>query len=355
MEVLKSDKLELPIVYYVTSRKQIKDIPIGIPFIYGDAKSKEYVIRLLEYEVLYQSALATGMPFDFRQILIDNGYKDVFYEGDGRTIGGSYAYIDYSSNMDWDTFEFKESKKLESGNSEALKDFIKDTSAYVDIEVLKNLNVFPVWVADIEEAVSTNIHNFATYNPNMYNKKLEAVMGGIEMTPPGKNLIIIDISGSIPRAVSATCLTLAKHLAETFYSDLMITGSKTTLYGYEDLHTLDVENLYKENGMDNDQVYFRELVSKDSRSYDTAIVFGDNDHPGHSWSNTFNSKSSLISDENGKEICQWKVNKIISFHTRNRSATKRHPEYTALAGYARWFTTDNIEHIKDWVQYLKNN
>lgn len=352
MEVLKSKKLELPVVYFITDRKEIKDIPVGIPFIYGDEDKKKYIIRLLEYEVLYQSALATGFPFDFKKILADNGYDDItHHSGDGRDIGGSYAYIDYASDKDWEEFVFSESKKLEAGG-DSLKDFIKNASAYVDIQVLKDLNVFPVWVSDIEEAVNTNIHNFATFNPNMYNKKLEAVMGGIEMTPPGKNLIIIDISGSIPRAVSATCLTLAKHLAETFYSDLMITGSKTTLYGYEDLPELKVEKLYSENKMDNDQEYFRKLVTGDTRNYDTAIVFGDNDHPGHDWRNEYNRNTKRISDEDGQKMCQWTVNKIISFHTKNDSSYYTHRD-AKLAGYARWFKSDDIQHVMDWVKYLK--
>jgi len=169
------------------------------------------------------------------------------------------------------------------------------------------------------------------------------VYGSLDLVSPDRNLIIIDISGSIPKAVSTTCLALAKNLSETFYADLLITGSKSTLYSYETLHELNVKTIYEENGMDNDQVWFKKLVTGDTKNYKTAIVFGDNHHPGHTWRNTFNTDPRYISDEDGKKMCKWKVDKIISFHT-----TSSHE----VAGYARWFDTKEIEHITNWVKYL---
>jgi hypothetical protein len=167
--------------------------------------------------------------------------------------------------------------------------------------------------------------------------------GSLDLVSPDKNLIIIDISGSIPKAVSTTCLALSKSLAETFYADLLITGSKSTLYAYENLYELDVTTIYDENEMDNDQVWFKKLLTSDIKNYKTAIVFGDNHHPGFKWSNTYNVGTIPISDEDGKKMCKWKVDKIISFHTTS---------HNQIAGYARWFDTKDVEYIKDWVKYL---
>ena len=109
-------------------------------------------------------------------------------------------------------------------------------------------------------------------------------------------MIIIDISSSIPRAVSSTCLTLAKNLAESFYADIIITGSKSTLYSYENLEDLDVERAYN-CGMGNESRQIRALLASDSRHYKTVICFGDDDAIGGNWGGY-----GSISDEDGKEL-----------------------------------------------------
>lgn len=338
MNLLKSDKIKLPHVYFISDRSKIKDIPIGVPFIYGDKEKEKTIVRILEYETLYQRALASGYPFDFRKILKDEGFDDLIAWGHGKSV-----YMDYMTEVGAD-YDIDSMNPIDTPDG-VFKDFIKDSTVYVDIQKLKDLKVFPIWLSTIEEAVHTNIHNFAMFNNNMYNKKLEGMYGGLELKSPGKNLIIIDISGSIPRGVSSTCLALSKNLAETFYADLMITGSKTTLYNYENIHTLNIDTIYDENGMDNDQVYFKKIVSSEERNYKTAIVFGDDDSPCHKWRNKYNSGSTSISRADGKKLCKWNIEKLISFHTRG---------ITHIAAYADWFTIEekDVQRIENWVTYL---
>lgn len=341
MKLLKSLKFELPKLFFITKREEIKDIPIGVPFIFGDEKIEEYLVRLLEYEILFRAAKKTGYPFNFKAILTENGYKDITDFWWNETVYMDYVTEDIIESDD----PLKETKRLNrSSNGSALfHDFVRDSSCTVDIDVLKSLKVFPVWLNKIEDAISTNIHNFAVFNPQMYNKKLEGMYGGVDLTSPPKNLIIIDISGSIPKAVSTTCLTLAKNLSETFYTDLLITGSKSTLYPYEMIHSLDVTTVYEENGIDNDQTYFKNLVSLEKKIYKTCIVFGDNHSPCHAWSNDFNKKTRSISRIDGKKLCKWEIEKLISFHTTSKNE---------IAGYADWFSPEKIEKISDWVTYL---
>jgi len=334
MEILQSKKIKLPDLYYIENREDIKDLPIGVPFIYGDSITKSKIIRLLEYEVLYKAAIKSGYPFNFKNILRDKGYNNLISFDYGDSIHMEYS-SEVSAGVDYDIDSI--TKEDSKGMFES---FVEDSAAYVDLDKLKDLNVFPVWLEKIEDAVSTNLHNFAMFNQNMYNKKLDGMYGELELISPNKNLLIIDISGSIPRAVSSTCLTLAKSLAETFYSDLIITGSISTLYAYEDLHKLDVNTIYETNGQNNDQVYFKELLTSDERHYKTAIVFGDNDSPCYNWGQ---SGAKTISIEEGKEICKWKIDKLISFHTKG---TKH------IAAYADWFTPTETEKIEDWVKYL---
>jgi hypothetical protein len=339
MELLTSKKFKLPILYFISDRTEIKLLPVGVPFIFAGEGTKSHIIRILEFEILYQKAISTGLPFNFKRILLEAGYEDLKDYWWNHTV-----YIDYATGEDVGDGYFEEIKSI-SDDPTLYNQFIKDSTVYVDIKKIKGLNLFPIWLDKIEEAISTNIHNFAVYNPNMYNKKLDGMYGSLDLVSPDRNLIIIDISGSIPKGVSTTCLALGKNLAESFYTDLLITGSKSTLYSYENLHELNVNTIYEENDMDNDQVYFKKLVTSDVKHYKTCVCFGDNHHPGHKWINQYNVGSSFISDEDGKKMCKWKVDKIISFHTTSSRE---------LAGYARWFDVEkrNIEHIKDWIIYL---
>ena len=333
MKLLESKRFRLPKVFFITNREEIKDLPIGVPFIYGDAKREPYLIRMLEYEVLFQEAIRSGYPFNFKKILQDNGFLDLYDFGYGDSM-----YMEFTTEgLIEEHGEILPFTKL-NDSVEQFKQFVKDSSVYVDVQKLKDLHVFPVWLDTIEKAIETNIHNFAVFNNNMYNKKLEGMYGGLDLVSPSKNLIIIDISSSIPRGVSSTCLNLAKSLSESFYADLIITGTISTLYPYEEIYKLDVEKAY-ENGMNNDQAYFKKIVSSDERHYKTAIIFGDNDSPCHSWN--FNDKK--ISIEDGKKLCKWKIDKLISFHT---SGTAH------LAAYGTWFSPLEEERIADWCKYL---
>lgn len=340
MKLLRSKKgIPIPKLYFITDRTKIKDIPKGVPYIFGDEDNEEYIVRIMEYEVLYQRAIKSGYPFNFRQILRDNGFIDIEYHDFAKSC--TNTRLGLVTDGEIPSTDPDKLLTLESGVG-VFKDFIRDSSVYVDITVIKDLNIFPIWLKSVEKAVSTNIQNFAKYDSNMYNKKLEGMYGGIKLKSPDKNVIIIDISGSIPRAVSAVCLTLAKNLSENFYADLLITGSKSTLYDYSEINKLNIDTIYDENGMDNDQVFFRELVEQE-RSYDTAIVFGDEHVPGYPWSNEFNSGTKSISTEDGKELCQWKIGKVVSFHTHS---TKH------VAGYADWFSPEETTYIEDWVKDL---
>jgi len=335
IKLLESKKMKIPKVFFITIKEEIRDLPVGVPFIFGDETQEDSLIRILEYEVLFQEAMRSGYPFNFKQILLDNGYLDIMDFGQGGSL-----YMEYTTegliNKDSTLNEFT---SLED-SVDSFKKYVRDSAAYVDIQKLKDLNVFPIWLDIIEKAIETNIHNFAVFNNNMYNKKLEGMYGGLELASPSKNLIIIDISGSIPKGVSSTCLNLAKNLVETFYADLIITGSKSTFYSYEEMYKLNVEKAY-ENGMNNDQAYFKKIVSSEEKHYKTAIVFGDNDSPCRSWA----KGDKTISIEDGKKLCKWSIDHLISFHTQGTAY---------LAAYGTWFSPKTEERIGDWVKYLDN-
>lgn len=336
MKLIQSEKgIKLPTIYFVTNIEDVIKIPIGVPFIRGTERNYKNIVRTLEFEVLLKSALATGLKFKWFDLLEEHGFRNVLKEKlafSEKTIGSGGELKDLEEVIE-------ESKKT-------IKEFVEDApraSYIVDLEVLKNLEVIPTFLNDIEKAIEINIHNGYKFNSTIYNKKLGLPLGDTEISISKKNLIIIDISSSIPRSISSTILALAKTMATQFYADLLITGSKSTLYRYDEVDSLDTNTIYNENGEDNDQVYFRRLLEGEYERYGTAIVFGDNHSPCQSWSNSYNKGTNHIKIEQGQTLCKWEVDEIVSFHVDNNER---------LAGYAEWFECDNVTHMKNWVRYF---
>lgn len=332
MKLLQSSKMSLPIIYLVEDEKELFSIPWGIPIIRGNVKDYNKYVQLLEFEILLKSALATGLPFNWELLLKEHGYKDKWLKS---LASSTFILTDISETGE-------EGEKIDYKETE-ISDYLVDISYQVDIEYLKNLNILPTWFTDIETAVKENILNSIVYNPSLYNKKLDLCSGGVDLTTPEKNLIIIDISSSIPRSISEAILLLSKTMSSQFYADLLITGSKSTLYDYTEIDSLDVQKVYSDNGMDNDQVWFKDLVSNTYRKYNTVICFGDNHSASMKWKNEFNQGTKDIKIETGKKLCKWEVKQIMSFHTTSD---------TELAGYADWFSTENIQYMSKWVTYL---
>ena len=338
MELLKSKKFEIPKFYFIEDRDEIKDIPIGVPFIYGNKRDRNRIIRMLEYEVIWNAAIKSGFPFNFKRLLHEAGFRDVKFHSFCDNI-----YMDHKNKKIYEIESLESSKNqiYEGGSPDLFNEFIEDCSALIDVNKLKELNVFPTWLENIEEAIETNIHNFAVYNPHMYNKKLDGMYGNIDMTCPKRNLLIIDISASIPRAVGTTLLTLAIHLTETFYADLMVTGGETHLFPYEELQDLDIEGMYDKFGQGNESDMYRELVTGELKKYSTAIVFGDNHSPCDGWTH---SSGVSIGRDDAKKMCTWSIEKMISLHTTSNSIR---------AGYGDFFDVKDVKHISNWVKYIK--
>jgi len=329
MELLQSKKFSLPIVYLIENDKELMTIPMGVPFIKGNKKDYNEYVKLLEFEILLKSALATGLPFDWIGLLEANGYRNLY-----KTTAYSEKCI-YSNDTSAITVDGTINAVIPSSN---VSEFIADISYQVDIDCLKNLKVIPTWFSSkIEDAIKSNILSSITWNPSLYNKKLDNTSGSITLSTPDRNLIIIDISASIPKSIAKATLLLSKTMVTQFFADLIITGARSGLFDYTEVDSLDVDQVYQDYGQNNEAKDFRAILSQ-HRNYDNVIVFGDNHTPLDHW-----GKEGSISKKQGYNICNFKVNKIYSFHTTSNSH---------LAGYADMFECSNVEHISSWVKDL---
>jgi hypothetical protein len=329
MKLIQSKKFSLPIIYLVENELELASLPLGIPFIRSNIKEYDNYVRLLEFEILLKSALATGLPFNWERILKDSGYTNLF-----KSIAHSEKCI-YINDVDAIIVDDTIESVTPSLNVE---EFIADISYQVDIDCLKELNVIPTWFSSkIEDAIKSNILSSIVWNPALYNKKLGNTSGNITLSTPDRNLIIIDISASIPKSIAKACLLLSKTMVTQFFADLIITGARSGLFDYTEVDNLDIDQIYQDYGQNNECKDFRAIVSQ-HRSYDNVIVFGDYHTPLDNW-----GEEIRISKKQAYDVCNFKVNKIYSFHTTSSSA---------LAGYADMFDCANVEHITKWVTDL---
>lgn len=329
MELLQSKKFSLPIVYLIENDAELATIPRGIPFIKGGSKDYNNYVRLLEFEILLKSALATGLPFNWERILENNGYKNLF-----KSVAYSEQCI-YINDVDAVTIDDTIESVTPSTN---VSEFIADISYQVDINCLKELNVIPTWFSSkIEDAIKSNILSSIVWNPALYNKKLGNTSGAITLATPDRNLIIIDISNSIPKSIAKACLLLSKTMVTQFFADLIITGARSGLFDYTEVDALDVDQVYQDYGQNNECKDFRAILTQ-HRNYDNVIIFGDYHSCLDSW-----GSEKRISKKQGYSICNFKVNKIFSFHTTDNNT---------LAGYGDMFDCSNIEKVSDWVHHL---
>lgn len=331
MRLILSDKVKLPTVYLVENEEELKKLPLGIPFIRGKNSIYNQCVKMLEFEVLWKTIKSSPFKLKWKDILAKYGYKNTYKHGIASSDGSHYG--EYYSDKFYDAEHFGSCGTIDAST------FLEEISYKVNIDVLQDLKLLPFWFEDIETTLKRNLAEAIVFNPTLFTKKLGMQLGGMEPAEMTKNVVIIDISSSIPEGVSSTILAYAKTLASQFYADVLITGTISTLYDYTELDSLDVSTIYSINGMNNDQVHFRKIMEI-PKKYNTAIVFGDYHNPGQRWNG-----SKEISLEQGKELCKWEVAEIISFHTTSE---------TELAGYGIWLDVpkSNIRYMKNWVTDL---
>lgn len=198
-----------------------------------------------------------------------------------------------------------------------LYDYIGDMSSEVSIEELQALNLLPSFLSDIADSIRRNLYGYDWTEG--YNKKLGVPLGNFNAARERKNLMILDISGSIPRGVSATMLTLIDTLRTQANADLIITGS-TSMWFEAGSELPDPQWIRDNCGYGNEAKQFQKILEEHvlGREFGNVICFGDNDSPEHFalYNDTvFNIDPSAT-----------KVGKLWSYHTWEHTTP----------GYAKW-------------------
>lgn len=218
-------------------------------------------------------------------------------------------------------------------------EFCFDEASHVNIETLQALGFLPKFMDDAASAIRINLENRMMWR-ECWNKRLGAAVGDVDYSAEAANLIILDISGSIPEGISATMLQLVDSLRTQTNAEVIITGSTSMYWGDgEDLP--EPEWIRKHIGYGNEsKVFFKILRDHiQGRHFGNVISFGDNDCPYY--------RFDYADTPENNPLVGTRVDRVMHYHTT----------YPRETGYARWvkiFCPD-AEQVIDtsWCQVMR--
>ena len=224
-----------------------------------------------------------------------------------------------------------------------ISEFAGDIASHVNIDQLMALGYMPTFMADIRTAISKNME-LVRWEPG-WNKKRGMMLGNMLPTPTADNLLIVDISASIPTGISSTMIALLKTLVATTRADLIVTGATTMYWPYGEVIP-DPEWIRGHIGRSNESRVFKNLFNKHiaGREFSNVISFGDNDTPMNDWMD----KGTAYDDKFRDKIRTVRVHHVWHYHTwiPNRET-----------GYARWCDASPIKPVKhfdtSWCEVME--
>lgn len=191
-------------------------------------------------------------------------------------------------------------------------DYMMDTASSVNIDALQKLGMLPKFVGDVADCIRTNLGNQMMWTEG-WTKKLGCTLGRFDIKRQLPNLIILDVSSSIPRGIAATMLTLINTMRQNCCADLIITAARSKYYR-NDEELPDPQWLRQYFRPKNECSEFTKILDKEIRGkeFGHVISFGDYDRP--------------LFPKGFCERLNIKVKHVHHYHTQNNYET----------GYAKW-------------------
>lgn len=226
------------------------------------------------------------------------------------------SYREFSGGCTGDVSETKQEMDLQA--------YVGDLNSQVNLDVLQSLKLMPKFIGDIMDCIKTNVVAGTLWSEG-YNKKRGATVGNFDRAGQLRNLIIVDISASIPVGISATMLTLVDTLRTQVQADLIITGGRSRFYAYED-ELPSPQTIRNTIPRSNEAIEFCAIIRDHvaGNHYGHVISFGDWDCPANliRWHHSHGDTDDLEFPSLSGTI----VEEVHHYHTSKKQAT----------GYARW-------------------
>lgn len=205
-------------------------------------------------------------------------------------------------------------------------EYCADEASSVNIEQLQELGLLPKFMDDIATAIRMNLEGSMRWMDS-WNKRLGACVGNMVYTESLPNLIILDVSWSIPEGISATMLELIETLRDRAEADLIITGGTSKYWSRDD----ELPSPARIRGMiprSNESTCFAAILREKitGRKFGNVISFGDYDNPYRY--GTLQGNSLQINEDFTKTfgLQGTEVKRCLHYHTISKDRT----------GYAKW-------------------
>lgn len=314
----------------------------GIPYI-KTSMSDVYIVKVILFRVLERkfphikwrkvlginSTRRLNVIVPGRKVEPDGEAGDLIDEatGDGGDIDGDIGFDLAAEETKGHRASFiaEDYREFENAGVELVADrtvpideFCFDEASHVNVETLQSLGFLPKFMDDAADAIRINLENRMRWR-ECWNKRLGAAVGDVGYGTEAANLIILDISGSIPEGISATMLQLVDSLRSQTNAEVIITGS-TSMYWGDGEELPDPSWIRDHIGYGNEaQEFFRILRDHVAgRHFGNVISFGDNDSPYY--------RFSYDDTPENNPVIGVQVDRVLHYHTT----------YPRETGYARW-------------------
>ena len=338
--------INLPRLYIAENAEDIRIAQMnGIPYVKWtqgqDALIKQLLRPTLERmfpHIRWNDVLGYRKPFTTEVIVYDNDETDVT-DVSGRS-NHDVSHLDDDGTL-LETADIASNPRYFDGgisdDTPAMKlnieDYVGDMSSYINLDVLQRLQLMPAFIGDILDCIKLNLGNGLRWREG-YNKRLGIPIGNFNTSGQLPNLVILDVSGSIPRGISATMISLIDTLRTQLSADLIITALSSGFYpnGSALPSPQDIRDSF---GYGNETCQFLNILAKhiSGKRYGHVFSFGDNDAPMYEW---------LDADE----FKGTSVEYVHHYHTTRPTKT----------GYAMWChklaKEPKVEYNTDWCKVI---
>ncbi|MBQ0159281.1 MAG: hypothetical protein KBT28_01475 [Bacteroidales bacterium] len=215
----------------------------------------------------------------------------------------------------------------------------------VDVVKLQQMKLLPMFLDKIVEATLSRADDLRWQEG--YNKKRGLCVGNYNDLIQADNLLIIDVSASIPRGVSSTMLALADTLREQMKADLIITGGCSKFWKYGD-ELPSPQELRDMIPLGNECYQFKSILKRDifGRTYDNIVSFGDFDCPG------------MLTNREVSDAVGTRVGKLYSFRVIDPKWSWGTDRWEEPVGYCKWVSevcvNYDYECDTEWIKDLKS-
>lgn len=312
----------MPELYATEDREELRTYASkGVPVVMWPEAEKKQLIAVIMIKLLMKMFPGInwhetlGIRMDSRDNVIVPGGRcsreDEAEYQKGDAFNTAHEMSDVASEQR--TFDV-DGETIPVGRVTDLTEMVAYENEEVDVNVLLGLGLLPRFVGEVADCVRTNIANRFSWRDG-YNKRLGCCVGNYDDGPSAPNLLIVDVSGSIPEGVSSTMLRLLSTMREQAQADVIVTGSTSRFYGYGEELPSPAE-IRRSIGYGNERSQFLRILERHvkGRHLGNVISFGDNDSP------------YIDKGDQDRALKGATVESVLHYHTRMNRET----------GYAEW-------------------